>query len=123
MRVACQDCKAEYLVPFSCKGRALCPSCGQRRAQEFSDFLNQEVLEDVPYSHVVFTIPKMLRSTFLRERRLLRLLSRCAWNTVRLGLETALDRPPLPSRPRPAPSPASPAPVAPGMGAKLAGTW
>lgn len=92
MRVACQDCKAEYLVPFSCKGRALCPSCGQRRAQEFSDFLHQEVLEEVPYSHVVFTIPKMLRSTFLRERRLLRLLSRCAWNTVRLGLETALDR-------------------------------
>src|SRR5271170_4460826 len=58
LRVACQDCKAEYLVPFSCKGRGLCPSCGQRRAQEFSDFLHQEVLENVPYSHVVFTIPK-----------------------------------------------------------------
>jgi hypothetical protein len=31
-------------VPFSCKGRGLCPSCGQRRCQEFSDFLHQEVL-------------------------------------------------------------------------------
>ncbi len=92
LRVACQDCKAEYLVPFSCKGRGLCPSCGQRRCQEFSDFLHQEVLEEVPYSHMVFTIPKLLRPTFLRERRLLRLLSQCAWNTVRLGLQTALDR-------------------------------
>ena len=42
----------------------------------------------MPYSHVVFAIPKMLRATFRRERRLLRLYSRCAWNTLRPGLET-----------------------------------
>jgi len=106
MRVACQDCKAEYMVPFSCKGRALCPSCGQRRAQEFSDFLQQEVLEDprgvsqclaLPATH---DLTRTWCSPFRRccappscgKGRLLRLLSRCAWNTVRLGLETALDR-------------------------------
>jgi hypothetical protein len=91
MRVACRECRAEYLVAYSCKGRGLCPSCGQRRGQEFAAFLQEAVLEDIPYRHVVFTIPKALRPTFLRERRLLRLLSRCAWNTIRQAMETALD--------------------------------
>jgi hypothetical protein len=26
-RVRCADCAYERLVPFSCKGRAICPSC------------------------------------------------------------------------------------------------
>jgi ribosomal protein S27E len=30
-RVKCCDCKHEYLVAFSCKGRHFCPSCHQRR--------------------------------------------------------------------------------------------
>ncbi len=96
VRVACKDCRSEFLVPFSCKGRGLCPSCGQRRGLEFAAFLHEQVLEEVPYSHLVFTIPKVLRPTFLRERRLLRLLSRCAWDAIRLGLETALGRSAVP---------------------------
>ena len=27
-RVRCPDCRAEYLLAFSCKTRELCPSCG-----------------------------------------------------------------------------------------------
>src|SRR5437773_1596841 len=30
-RVRCSDCAFERLVPFSCKGRGFCPSCGGRR--------------------------------------------------------------------------------------------
>src|SRR5882724_7722066 len=30
-RVRCGDCAYERLVPFSCKGRGFCPSCGGRR--------------------------------------------------------------------------------------------
>ncbi|NLI59279.1 MAG: IS91 family transposase, partial [Clostridium sp.] len=26
-RVKCEDCNKEYLLPFSCKRRAFCPSC------------------------------------------------------------------------------------------------
>ena len=29
-RFRCDDCHAERLVPFSCKGLAVCPSCGGR---------------------------------------------------------------------------------------------
>jgi transposase-like zinc-binding protein len=30
-RLRCTDCALEQLVPFSCKGRGFCPSCGGRR--------------------------------------------------------------------------------------------
>jgi hypothetical protein len=33
-RVRCDTCAFERLVPFSCKGRGLCPSCGGRRMSE-----------------------------------------------------------------------------------------
>ena len=35
-RVRCGDCAFERLVPFSCKGRAVCPSCGGRRMKHAS---------------------------------------------------------------------------------------
>ncbi len=31
IRLRCPDCAAERALPFSCKGRGLCPSCGARR--------------------------------------------------------------------------------------------
>ncbi|MGF1508940.1 MAG: transposase zinc-binding domain-containing protein [Myxococcota bacterium] len=31
IRFRCPDCAAERALPFSCKGRGLCPSCGARR--------------------------------------------------------------------------------------------
>jgi len=33
-RVRCDTCALERLVPFSCKGRGFCPSCGGRRMTE-----------------------------------------------------------------------------------------
>ena len=33
-RLACAGCRAEVLVPFSCKSRGVCPSCNARRAQD-----------------------------------------------------------------------------------------
>ena len=30
-RFRCEGCAREHLVPFSCEGRAWCPSCGGRR--------------------------------------------------------------------------------------------
>jgi len=35
-RVRCGDCAFERLVPFSCKGRGFCPSCGGRRMKHAS---------------------------------------------------------------------------------------
>ena len=33
-RVRCESCAFERLVPFSCKRRGFCPSCGGRRMAE-----------------------------------------------------------------------------------------
>jgi ribosomal protein S27E len=33
-RVRCDACRFERLVPFSCKARAICPSCGRRMAEQ-----------------------------------------------------------------------------------------
>src|SRR5438094_6691972 len=33
-RLRCTGCAFERLVPFSCKGRGFCPSCGGRRMTE-----------------------------------------------------------------------------------------
>ena len=42
-RLRCADCAVERLVPFSCKGRGFCPSCGGRRLTECAARLVHEV--------------------------------------------------------------------------------
>ena len=82
-RVKCEGCPVELLVAFSCKGRALCPSCAAKRAAGFGAFLRERVLEPVGHAQWVFTLPKMLRPYFLHHRELLGPLCRVAYDTVR----------------------------------------
>jgi len=82
-RLRCEACGSERLLLFSCRQRGICPSCDAKRAAAFAAFLTDEVLEDVPHSMWVFTIPKMLRVYFLHHRELLGELSRCAFETIR----------------------------------------
>ncbi len=89
-RVRCPECRSEYLVPFSCQTRNFCPSCQQKRALLFAGKLREEVLAPVHHTHCIFTIPVALRRLFLRERRLLGLLPRCAFETVRRCFRAAL---------------------------------
>jgi hypothetical protein len=70
-RVVCPECRFEFLVAFSCKGRGLCPSCGAKRAAIFSQLLQSKILADVPHAQWVLTLPKMLRPYFLYHRELL----------------------------------------------------
>jgi len=42
--------------------RGVCPSCNAKRAVIFAEHLFNDVLAQVPHRHVVFTIPKRLRS-------------------------------------------------------------
>lgn len=78
-RVRCDDCGQEYLLAFSCKTYCFCPSCHQKRALLFGEWLDAEVLREVPHRQYVMTIPKVLRGLFRREPRLLGLLSQAAW--------------------------------------------
>jgi len=85
-RVRCSDCGSEYLLPFSCKLRNFCPTCDARRRVEWADHLLEHVLPDVGYRQLVFTVPKVLRHTFMRERALLGEMTRTAWCSTRTFL-------------------------------------
>jgi hypothetical protein len=61
VRFRCEGCGREHLVPFSCKGRAWCPSCGGRRMTERAAHLVDAVLPWVPLRQWVLTVPYRLR--------------------------------------------------------------
>jgi len=72
-RVRCADCASERLVPFSCKGRAICPSCGGRRMAERAAHLVDHVLPaDVPVRQWVLSVPHRLRYRLAYDHRLCR---------------------------------------------------
>ena len=99
LRLRCTnpDCpeKTELLVPTSCKVRGLCPSCGRTsgasqarppavpRALLWAERMVEEVLPIVPYRQLVFTIPRNLRPSFVRDRSLYGDLCRLAYSSTR----------------------------------------
>ena len=60
-RARCEDCGHERLIPFSCKGRGICPSCNARRMCEVAAHLADHVLPHVPTRQWVLSVPKRLR--------------------------------------------------------------
>jgi hypothetical protein len=61
VRVYCDDCRADRLVPFSCKGRGFCSSCGGRRMADTAAHLVDRVLPRVPVRQWVLSLPYTLR--------------------------------------------------------------
>ncbi|HUT78189.1 MAG TPA: transposase zinc-binding domain-containing protein [Polyangia bacterium] len=57
----CGDCGHERLVPFSCKGRGICPSCNTRRMAEVAAHLTDHVLPHLPVRQWVLSVPKRLQ--------------------------------------------------------------
>ncbi len=72
-RVRCADCAFERLVPFSCKGRGFCPSCGGRRMAERAAHLVERLLPpDVPVRQWVLSVPHRLRYRLAYDHQLCR---------------------------------------------------
>jgi len=61
IRVRCGSCGHERLVPFSCRRRGWCPSCGGRRMAETAAHLVDHVFPIVPVRQWVLSIPFALR--------------------------------------------------------------
>jgi hypothetical protein len=49
---------------------------------KFAEHIYNEVIEDVPHRHTVFTIPKRLRVFFKYDRALLSILFKAAWGAL-----------------------------------------
>src|SRR5437899_5650317 len=71
-RVRCEGCAFERLVPFSCKRRGFCPSCGGRRMAELAAHLVDAVLPHVPVRQWVLTLPYRLRYLLAWDHKLCR---------------------------------------------------
>jgi hypothetical protein len=82
-RFRCGACGEEHLLPFSCRQRALCPSCDAKRAAAWALWVRDELALGVPHRHVVFALPRMLRPYFRHDRSLLTDLARWAWESLR----------------------------------------
>ena len=93
VRLRCPSCRGEHLLAFSCQTRNFCPSCQAKRGALFAERLAEEILAPVPHRHVVFTVPKVVRGLFERERRLLAILPRCAHRAVQTLLREVVDDP------------------------------
>ena len=48
LRLGCDTCKHEVLVPFSCKRRGFCPSCAGRRMAQMAAHLVEQVIPGSP---------------------------------------------------------------------------
>jgi hypothetical protein len=61
LRLGCDTCKQELLVPFSCKRRGFCPSCAGRRMAQTAAHLVEQVIPWVPTRQWVVSVPIPLR--------------------------------------------------------------
>jgi Putative transposase/Transposase zinc-binding domain len=90
-RIRCPQCRGEHLLAFSCQTRNFCPSCQAKRAALVAEKMHATILAPVPHRHLIFTIPKVLRGLFQRERRLLSILTRSAYDAVRKTWATGFE--------------------------------
>ncbi len=58
----------------------------------FVEWVTEAVLEPVDHRQYVWTIPRVLRPAFRKDRKLLGQLSRCAWISLRQYAEAALGK-------------------------------
>jgi hypothetical protein len=91
-RIRCTnpDCRHEYLLAFSCKGRWFCPSCHAKRVVKFGEDLCSNILYPVPHRQYVFSIPTLLRIFFRHHTDMLTNLCHCAKETLEEVFQTEL---------------------------------
>jgi hypothetical protein len=87
LRVHCDACGADRLVPFACKGRGFCPSCAGRRMVETAAHLVDRVIPEVPVRQWVLSAPFQLRYRLAWDtslvRDLLQIFSRAVFASLR----------------------------------------
>jgi hypothetical protein len=63
----CKGCGHIKLIPHSCKSR-LCPTCGKHATDAWADQVLNRLL-DVPYHHLILSLPWQLRIVIIMNRR------------------------------------------------------
>ena len=72
IRAECRACRRALLIPFSCKRRTACASCGAKRMAATAAHLVDRVFPlDVPLRHWVLSLPFDIRYPLTVDRKLL----------------------------------------------------
>jgi hypothetical protein len=72
IRVHCDACGLDRVLPYSCKRRGFCPSCGGRRMADAAANLVDRVFPEVPVRQWVMSVPYGLRYLLAYDSSLLR---------------------------------------------------
>ncbi|MGA2263155.1 MAG: transposase zinc-binding domain-containing protein [Acidobacteriota bacterium] len=91
-RIRCPKCHGEHFLAFSCRTRNFCSSCQAKRSVLFAEKLTTEILAPVPHRHWTFSIPRVLRGLFERDRKLLGLLAQTAYAAILKTFRALFDR-------------------------------
>src|SRR5262247_2834733 len=70
LRLGCDTCHHERLLPFSCKRRGFCPSCAGRRMAQTAAHLVEQVIPWVPARQWVVSVPVPLRYWMAASQKL-----------------------------------------------------
>ncbi len=81
-RLRCPSCATDMVIPFSCKRRTFCPSCGGRQMAQTAAHLVDRVLPDVPIRQWVLSVPKPLRLALAMDASLCRDVTRAHLRAV-----------------------------------------
>ena len=71
LRLFCDSCGRDKLLPLSCKGCAVCPSCCGRRMADTAAHLVDRVFPEVPVRQWVLSFPFALRYRLAYDAHLL----------------------------------------------------
>jgi len=72
LRVHCDACHLDRVVPYSCKCRGFCPSCCGRRMADTAAHLADRVFPEVPVRQWVLSVPFALRYRLAYDSSLVR---------------------------------------------------
>lgn len=80
--IICNQCQSRHYIYLSC-GHSHCPLCQSIKREQWIDKLTRE-LYDVPYVHMIFTLPHELNGLIRNNQKIVyNLLMRSAWQTVK----------------------------------------
>ena len=66
-RARCPRCGHDFIVAFSCRARAVCPSCNARRMAETAAHLVDHIFPELPVRQWILSLPKRPRDFLQRE--------------------------------------------------------
>ena len=87
-RARCADCGHDFIVAYSCKSRAVCPSCTTRRMVETAAHLADHVIPRLPVRQWVLSVPKRIRYAVQHDPKVQNL----ALHIFMSAIEQALQR-------------------------------